>query len=75
MRLIALSALILAACATQQKQSYWEKPGSTRAQFDADMGYCRAQAFSVPGATQNLMQAVIVQNSCMNGKGWYLVER
>lgn len=67
--------LMLAGCAQTQKRSHWEKPGATEQEFNADMGQCRAQAFSVPGAVQNLMQVAIVQNSCMQGRGWYLVER
>lgn len=70
---MALLAAI-AGCAAQT-QTYWEKPGSTRADFDADMGQCRAQAFGVPGAMGNLMQVAIVQSQCMQGKGWYTVER
>jgi hypothetical protein len=38
------------------------------------MGQCRAQAFSVTNAMSNLAQVAIVQRSCMEGKGWYLVE-
>lgn len=71
-RLILVScAVVLAGCAT--KQSYWEKPGASQQEFNMDRGQCNAQAFSVPGVS--LMQAAIVQNSCMQGKGWYLVEQ
>jgi hypothetical protein len=65
--------MILSACAT--KQTYWEKPGASAQDFNQDMGQCRAQAFSVPGAMNNLMQVAAVQSSCMQGKGWYTVER
>jgi hypothetical protein len=70
-------ALLMSGCATPppSKTTYWEKPGAGQAEFNADIGFCRAQAFSVPGAMNNLAQAVIVQSSCMQGKGWYLVER
>jgi hypothetical protein len=69
-------ALLLSGCAmAPTKKTYWEKPGATQADFNADIGFCRAQAFSVPGALNNLAQAAIVQSSCMQGKGWYLVER
>lgn len=69
---IAVTVLLLSACAAQ-KQSYWTKPGSSQAEFNQDMGQCRAQAFGV--ASGNLMQIAIVQSSCMEGKGWQLVER
>lgn len=68
-----LVLLIAAGCAT--KETYWEKPGASSAQFDADMGACRAQAFGVPGAMNNLMQVAIVQSTCMQGRGWQQVER
>lgn len=68
-----LVLLIVTGCAT--KQTYWEKPGASNEEFNRDMGTCRAQAFGVPGATNNLMQVAIVQSTCMNGKGWYTVER
>lgn len=68
--------LLLAGCATEPaKQTYWEKPGATEKDFHADMGFCRAQAFSTPGAMGNLLQAAIIQSSCMQGRGWYTVER
>lgn len=68
-----LFVLLLAGCAT--KQTYWEKPGASTEDFHADMGVCRAQAFGVPGAMNNLMQVAMVQNACMQGKGWYQVQR
>ena len=73
MKLIVLSALLLGACATQP-QPVWEKPGSTYADFQADSGYCRAQAFGAANAMGNLLQVAIIQRSCMEGKGWQLVE-
>lgn len=69
-----LVALLLTGCAAK-KTTYWEKPGTSAADFNQDMGQCRAQAFSVPGAMNNLLQAAMVQNACMQGKGWYTVER
>lgn len=62
---------LLAGCATTE--SVWVKPGSTQQSFNMDKGQCNAQAFSVPGAP--LMQIALVQNSCMQGKGWQLEER
>lgn len=72
MRFLILVALLVAGCATQ-KETVWMKPGSTQQTFNQDMGQCRAQAFSV--ASGNLYQIAIVQRSCMEGKGWELVER
>lgn len=66
--------MLLAGCATRT-ESVWVKPGADQAQFNADIGQCRAQAFSVPGAMNNLMQVAAVQSSCMQGKGWYVEER
>lgn len=62
---------LLAGCATTEE--VWDKPGSSEASFYADKGQCNAQAFSVSNPT--LMQIAIIQNSCMQGKGWQLVTR
>lgn len=68
MRLVPLAAVIaLAGCATQPEW-YWYKEGATDAQFTAESGQCRAQAFSVAGAA--LQQVAIVYTSCLQGKGW-----
>lgn len=66
-----LLTVLVVGCAT--KQQYWEKPGATAQEFNIDRGQCNAQAFSVPGVS--IMQAALVQNSCLQGKGWYLVEK
>jgi hypothetical protein len=63
----ALIALLLTACATQQ--SRWHKYGATQADFDADDGYCTAQAFQNPGSA---IQVAIVKNGCMRGRGWQI---
>lgn len=65
-----VTAALLVSCATQ-KEMLWDKPGWNAQQHDADLAQCRAQAFSVPGATQNLMQVAIVQTECMRGKGYH----
>jgi hypothetical protein len=65
-------AVFMAGCATKTV-SYWEKPGASPQDFNIDRGQCNAQAFSV--ASGNLMQIAIVQNSCLQGKGWYIVEK
>ena len=66
--------VLLAGCATQS-DPVWVKDGASRADFDSDLGYCRAQAFGVPGAMGNLLQVAIVQRSCMEGRGWHLEQR
>ncbi len=74
MRDVGLLAVVtmassLAACATlPQKQ--WNKEGATQQEFYMDQGQCKAQGFSISGGT--LLQAAIVFNSCMQGKGWEL---
>jgi hypothetical protein len=70
LRWTLIAALCLSACAPQK---VWYKDGATPQDYYTDMGQCRAQAFSV--ANGNLMQIAIVQNSCMQGKGWYLVDQ
>lgn len=61
--------LSLVACATP---THWEKRGATTQDFNMDLGQCNAQAFGNANAT--LMTAAIVQNQCLQGKGWYLVK-
>lgn len=61
--------LLLVACATP---THWEKRGATAQDFNIDLGQCNAQAFGNANAT--LMTAAIVQNQCLQGKGWYLVK-
>lgn len=68
-----LIVLLLAGCATTEK--VWVKDGASQQDFHADAGQCKAQAFGVPGAMFNQMQVAIVYASCMQGKGWYTVER
>jgi hypothetical protein len=65
-------AAALTGCATQQ-DLVWRKPGGSEQEFYSDLGQCRAQAFSVPGA--QLMQVAMVQQSCLMGKGWRQVPR
>jgi hypothetical protein len=68
MRLILCAAVVaLTGCATTEQ--VWEGGGN----FNMDQGQCQAQAFGTPFA--NSFQVAMVYNSCMRGKGWYLVER
>jgi hypothetical protein len=69
--LVAL-AVALAGCATNNDWA-WDKPGSTQRDFDMDHGQCRAQAFAVPGVS--LLQAVLVLDGCMHGKGYTKVPK
>jgi hypothetical protein len=59
--------MLLAACA---QQKVWYRDGATQQDFYMDQGQCKAQGFSV--ASGNMVQAAMVFNSCMQGKGWYL---
>lgn len=69
MRIIAMCALALALAACATKPPVWVREGATQDDFYRDQGQCKAQAFGVGGGT--LLQAAIVFNSCMQGKGWY----
>jgi uncharacterized protein YcfL len=71
--LICLLLFLLVGCATTETETVWVKPGATQQDFYTDKGQCDAQALSVPG--MNLLQAAVVGNSCMRGKGWHLEER
>jgi hypothetical protein len=66
------TVVFLTACASQTV-TYWEKQGASSQDFNVDQAQCNAQAFSIPNS--NYMQIAIVQNQCLRGKGWYLVER
>jgi len=62
----------IVACAAKT-QTYWEKQGASQQDFYMDQAQCNAQAFGI--SNTNYMQIAIVQNQCLRGKGWYLVER
>lgn len=64
--------LALVACAAKT-QTFWEKQGASQQDFYMDQAQCNAQAFGISNG--NYMQIAIVQNQCLRGKGWYLVER
>ena len=63
---VAMTAL-LAACAAPIEPN-WTKTGGTPQDLSADMGQCKAQAYAVPGVSG--LQAAIVYDSCMQGKGY-----
>lgn len=72
MKIAVLSLFVLAGCAANQNWA-WDKPNSSEQEFYMDHGQCRAQAFGVPGVS--LMQAALVLDGCMNGKGWRRVPK
>lgn len=66
-----LVVLLLVGCATTER--VWERPGASQQDFFMDRGQCQAQSFGAPGL--NTFQVALIFNSCMQGKGWYTVER
>lgn len=70
--LLAASAAILCACASGG-ELVWARSGATQQDFDQDMGQCTAQAWSVSNAGG--AQLLMVQQSCMQGKGWHRTAR
>ena len=68
---LAVAVLALTGCSTN-KGSSWVKPGASAQDFNMDRAQCNAQAFS--GGGGNMMTIAIIQNQCLQGKGWYLVE-
>jgi uncharacterized lipoprotein YmbA len=66
--MLLLAALVMTGCAGGAGERVWVKTGATQADFDQDMGQCTAQAWSVPNA--GAVQLLVVQQSCMRGKGW-----
>jgi hypothetical protein len=67
-RILAAVTVVASLGACAQQQWHWERPGATAGDFYQDRGQCNAQAFAVPGA--GLLQIALVQNSCLQGKGW-----
>lgn len=70
MRKAALAMVLLFGCADCASQQVWVRAGSTQDDFYRDQGQCKAQGFGIAGVS--LLQAAIVFNTCMQGKGWYL---
>jgi hypothetical protein len=69
-KLIAIGILGgLIGCATQN-ESVWFKSGASAQEFEMDRGQCNAQAFSL--ANGNIYQIAIIQNQCLQGKGWQI---
>ena len=70
MRLLIL--LLLTACAAPPSYR-WAKPGSNHEQFLTERAQCESRALSVPGSGPE--RVTLVFASCMEAKGWRLVER
>lgn len=69
MRAVAFACMLLAGCATtSQPEWVWTKPGASQTDYEMEHGQCTAQAFGPAGVS--LMQAAIIQSSCLRGKGW-----
>ncbi len=66
-KIILAGVVLVSGCATTPEY-YWYRDGASNQQFNMDSGQCRAQAFSVAGAS--MFQAVMVMESCLQGKGW-----
>lgn len=64
---VVACAIVLAGCASMGPRK-WYRDGATEEDFNMDKGQCQAQGFSIGGGT--MMQAAMVYNSCMRGKGW-----
>ena len=69
--LVFVAVIAIAGCTTSKGTS-WFKPGATSEDFYQDRAQCNAQAFS--GGGGNLMTIAIIQNQCLQGKGWALIE-
>ena len=68
---LLLCIILFVGCAAQT-QRVWQKPNASQQDYNIDLGQCRAQGFSAPGMP--LVQVVLIIESCMAGKGWYVVE-
>jgi len=64
-----IMAILLTSCVTNTPK-LWIKSGGSVEDFEIDRAQCNAQAFSV--ASGNMYQIAIVQNQCLQGKGWKL---
>jgi len=69
--LLMVIAVFLSGCATQP-QSVWTKQGASGQDFEIDRAQCNAQAFA--GGYGNMWTIAIIQNQCLQGKGWYLTD-
>jgi hypothetical protein len=69
MKKLLLIFLCLIGCATTNK--VWYKQGSSQQDFYQERAQCNAQAI----AANNIYQIAIIQNQCLQGKGWYLVDQ
>lgn len=71
MRIIVLfvGAVTLTGCASLSEPAWgWYRDGQTQQAFNMDMANCRNEA--MPYASTNMLQAAMVIDNCMVGKGW-----
>jgi len=61
--------ILITGCAN----NVWVKKGASASEFNMDNAQCNAQAYSIPFAS--VYQQAIVQNECLQGKGWTLRDR
>jgi len=69
---VACSVALL-ACAQQQQQGYWLKPGASQEEFSADFLACTEQS-KHPSSHASVDQNGETDSigACMNAQGWYL---
>lgn len=67
-----LIVLLLAACATEPSYR-WDRLGATDEQRYQETAYCEQQAFAVPNSGEQ--RIAIVYATCMQSRGWHLVDR
>lgn len=69
---LMLSVLALTGCASLDRAVAptwgWYREGQTQQAYNMDQANCRNEA--MPYASTNLLQAAMVIDNCMIGKGW-----
>lgn len=64
--------LFLSACSSTPTYR-WVKDGSTRMQFNMERAQCESKALAVSQSKPDRIALVFA--TCMEGKGWHLVEQ
>lgn len=70
--LVSIS-LLMFSCATTRPETAWYKSGASDHDFHMDQGFCRAQAMQATMGYVTMGTAVMM-GSCLQSKGWYLME-
>lgn len=65
-------AVLLGGCATTER--VWMHSDNTEERYRVDRGQCLAQGSAAFQGPQSI-QAAMIFNGCMQGKGWYQVEQ